>query len=133
MRQNVRERRSKGDPVGSWNEGFKAAGPLSAAAVKIQPRDLQKTTDKEVIARVDDVIHRTLDSIDDEVILAASLRDRATAVGILIDKRQILQGKPTQIMSVEERRTMQIVVPELIREAKRRGMVIDVTPNPEPA
>ena len=42
--------------------------------------------------------HRILDSVQYETIEDASLLQRATAVGIFLDKRELLEGKPTSRM-----------------------------------
>jgi predicted transcriptional regulator len=69
-----------------------------------------------------------LDSIDEGDIAKATLKDKAIAAGIFIDKRQLLSGEPTQILSVEDRRKLDELLPMIVREAKRRGMTIDVDP-----
>ena len=56
----------------------------------------------------------------------------SAALSALFDKRQLLKGKPTNIISIEDRRTMQEVGQRLVEEMKRRGMIPpemkDITP-----
>lgn len=49
-----------------------------------------------IIEKLDSVIHMILDSFDMDTINEAELRERATALGIVIDKMQILTGGPTE-------------------------------------
>lgn len=51
----------------------------------------------EIVDKFNDAIHMILDSIDIETIEKASLKDRATAAAIMVDKGQLLGGKPTEI------------------------------------
>ena len=87
----------------------------------------RKATNPEIIEKIEDIVLRTADSIDDQDIRVASLRDRATVIGILVDKRQILKGEPNSIVSFQQRRKLNELMPALIEEAARRKL-IDVTP-----
>lgn len=101
-----------------------------APAVQVVPEELpavvslalRKVTAGELIERLGDLQVRLLESLDDETIRKASMAQRMVAFGIATDKRQLLSGQPTQIMSVEERRRLTVVVPELVRELARRGL-----------
>ena len=63
--------------------------------------------------------------MDDKVVSEASLRDLATASAQLTEKLQLLEGKPTQIMSDLERKSLLELMPFLIAEAQRRGVTYD--------
>jgi hypothetical protein len=71
---------------------------------------------------------RVLASMTDRDIAKASLKDKAIAFGILTEKRQLLAGEPTQIVSFEERRKIPEMLLALSAELQRRGRTIDVTP-----
>src|SRR3990167_988763 len=75
---------------------------------------------------LEDKIARTLDWLDDEVLAKATAKDLAITLGILLEKRALLRGEPTQILAIEERLALNQLIPELVREAKHRGMVIDL-------
>jgi hypothetical protein len=90
--------------------------------------EIEKVKTADLLAMTSEKAKMIIDAIDDEDILAAGLRDKAVAYGILIDKRQLLSGEPTQILSFEERRHLDQIVPLLLREAQRRGIVMDVDP-----
>lgn len=66
--------------------------------------------------------------LDDKVMAEASARDLGLIAGVLIEKRALLRGEPTQIVSDHERKKLSELVPLLIAEAQRRGRTIDVTP-----
>jgi hypothetical protein len=68
-----------------------------------------------------------LQAMTPEKMADSPARDLAVVFGILAEKRELLQGKPTQIFSFEERRSMKELLPAAIREAQRRGFVIDGT------
>jgi DNA-binding CsgD family transcriptional regulator len=69
-------------------------------------------------------IHLFLSYMDDKVVGEASARDLAMGVAQLIEKRQLLRGEPTQIISDHERKKLNELTPLLIEEARRRGLVI---------
>ena len=114
---------------------YDAGGPLSmaVAAAPIMPATVvqplaaapRKTDNREIIARLEDIGIRILDSITDDVIAEAKLKDRMIAAGIVLDKRQLLSGLPTQILSLDERKSLKELVPMLFKEATRRGIVLD--------
>ena len=62
--------------------------------------------------------------IDDYVMADANYRDLCMGLGILVEKRQLLKGEPTQIISVDERKTLNQLLPPLIVEAQRRNVAI---------
>jgi hypothetical protein len=87
----------------------------------------------QFLESIEDVLGRVLGSVTDQDIAEASLKDKMIAVGILVEKRALLRGEPTMILSVEERARVNENIPLLIREAQRRGLTVnaefkDVTP-----
>ncbi len=103
-------------------------GPLNDAI-----REVKKT---ELVKILDDKALRCLEYIDDFSMGAASLQNLAVSTGILIDKSQLLQGEPTTITRVEDIKKLDELAEMLNEEMKRRGRLIDVTPeklpNPSP-
>ena len=81
----------------------------------------------EMLKLLDDRAHRALLYMDDSVMAAASGKDLAIMVGVLVDKAQLLRGQPTAILSTEERMSLRDLMPEMVREIRRRGLVIDAT------
>jgi hypothetical protein len=76
------------------------------------------------IERLKDKIDQVLEGITQEKIDASKARDLAITYGVLIDKMQLLEGKPTQILSVEERRDLRELLPALLAEAERRQITV---------
>jgi hypothetical protein len=57
-------------------------------------------------------------------------KDLTIAIGILVEKVLLLEGKPTQVYDVNVSHKLEILMPQFMQEAKRRGLTIDVTPPP---
>lgn len=117
--------------MGGFLASAVSAAPIFPEAPVRPMAPLVKATTKEILAKLDSITARVLDSIDDETIAKSGLRDRMIAAGVAIDKRQLLSGQPTQILSIDERKSLNALVPALLREAQRRGIapeIIDVTP-----
>ncbi len=70
-------------------------------------------------------IHLGLACLDDKKMMDASARDIMLGVSALIEKKQLLDGQPTQIISDHERKKLNELTPLLIAEAQRRGITVD--------
>lgn len=63
--------------------------------------------------------------LDDKVMAEASARDLGLMAGVLIEKRQLLRGEPTQIISNDDRKKLHELLPALIAEGnRRRGITV---------
>ena len=82
---------------------------------------------QEILDLLNRRIHLGLQYLDDKVMAEASARDIMMGLGIMIEKRQLLRGEPTQIISDHERKKLHELVPELLKEAQRRGITIEGT------
>lgn len=91
--------------------------PLKEELHRIQSRDIQEL--------LDDRVFRLLQYMDDSLMANASLRDVAYALDRMLNYRQLMRGEPTAILSVEDRRTLNELIPALVREAQRRGVLIE--------
>lgn len=89
--------------------------------------EIQRHTTKHFQDMIDDRIGRALGYLDDFALSAASAKDLAVTIGILIEKRALLRGEPTQILTVEERQNLNVLVSAVVQEATRRGITIDQT------
>ncbi len=87
--------------------------------------------DVELLAVIDDRLSRVLAYLDDHTLSKMDGRNLMVAAGILIDKRQLLEGKPTAITQYSDLRKLDEVMEQVSAELKRRENVIDVTPAPE--
>lgn len=90
-------------------------------------KEVEKVTTKTLLGKMDVALPLLLDKMgDEELINNSALREIAVSVGVLVEKRQLLLGEPTQIMTVEERRSMKELTPALIDEMKKRSLTVDV-------
>lgn len=64
--------------------------------------------------------------IDDYSMSTATVKELATVVDVLIKNKQLLEGQPTQIIDINDRRQLMELLPFIQQEAARR--VIDITP-----
>ncbi len=80
---------------------------------------------KDILAAIEEKLALGLDALTKEKMDEASARDLAVVISILVEKRQLLRGEPTQILSMEERKHMSDILPMLLKEAERRGMTIE--------
>ena len=88
--------------------------------------ELRKFQKDEFLGLLEDRAHRALEYMDDYNLANANAKDLAIIVGILMEKRQLLRGEPTQILSIEERAGMGELIPRLLQEASRRGLSVGV-------
>ena len=123
---------------------YDAANKLLARVRQNYPglsRELKRVKTSDLLDLVEDRAHGALEAIDDSVFEqmrdAGKGKDLAIVAGILLEKRQLLRGEPTHILSVTERQGLNDLVPMIVREAARRGMLVsqhgpmvDVTPQP---
>lgn len=91
-------------------------------------RAVKEIKTRDITVALESKIGMALEYMDDTVFAKANLRDLSIALSILIEKRQLLRGEPTQILSTEERTTLDISIPLIVKEAQRRGMLIDLAP-----
>jgi len=90
--------------------------------------EVKRLNMKAVVDELDKKIAMTMGYIDDHSLSEASFRDLAQGIGVLIEKRQLLSGLPTQNLDITARMQINEALPILLNEAKRRGITLDVTP-----
>jgi DNA-binding CsgD family transcriptional regulator len=88
--------------------------------------ELKVLKTNEIIELLGKKIHLGMQYLDDKVMAEASARDIMLGLAALLEKRQLLRGEPTQIISDHERKTLHESIPLLMAEAQRRGLVVDV-------
>lgn len=89
------------------------------------PDDLQDGGDSQLSASLRDKIWRIVGYLTDVEIAAAPIKDKMVALDVMFKALRLLEDRPTQIMSYEERKELNELVPALIEEAKRRGIAVD--------
>lgn len=121
--------------LGKLREAYREAGlPLATAEALIKrirvkffgavsaTRNLKT---QEVLDLLGNKIHLALQYMDDKVMSEASFRDLALGTTAMIEKRQLLRGEPTQIISDAERAKLHELLPLAIAEAQRRGLTVE--------
>jgi hypothetical protein len=85
--------------------------------------------------RLDDITKRfgtltrdAIDAITPEKLERANAQQLAVIAGISADKWQLLRGQPTSRTEIGDRRQMNELIGIIAKEAKRRGIEIDITP-----
>lgn len=68
-----------------------------------------------------------LSSLTMEKIAGATVGDLQKLVSMLVEKRALLRGEPTQIVSHRDRLRIDEVLPMLVDAAKKRGVTLDMT------
>ena len=123
------------DPYIGIKEAFLAAGlpqPVSHALIRrlrvkyngavVAVRNLKTAEILDLLGRR---IHLGLEYLDDKVFAEASARDIMLGVAAMVEKRNLLRGEPTAIVSDPERRKLAELVPLLLAEARRRGVTVE--------
>lgn len=87
--------------------------------------EMKAMTVAEQVAATHEKALMILAHIDEVSVGQASAKDLAIAYGILVDKGLLLGGKPTQIFDFNLRSTLQVLMPQFLAEAKRRGITIE--------
>lgn len=113
--------KESGLPV-STGEAFLRRLRMRHGKVVTISRDF-KTSD--LIRKINERLELALEYMDEKVISEASFRDLAMGTSALIEKRQLLRGEPTVIVSDAERKKLHELLPLLIAEGQRRGITIE--------
>jgi hypothetical protein len=89
------------------------------------PAKPRRLTEQNTIAFLEERLFLALDFMDEFALSGASAKDLAGVVDTLIENIQLLKGRPTSILSIEDRRKLNELIPAMIIEARRRGVPID--------
>lgn len=73
-------------------------------------------------------ISKMLEYLDDYAMSQMSGKDLALSIAVLIDKVQVLDGKPVAIYDVNVSHKIEVLMPQFMAEAKRRGITLDAVP-----
>ncbi len=88
--------------------------------------EVREVTANEFLPLIDTRAKQALQFMTPEKMSKAGVRDLAFAFSVLMEKRQLLRGEPTQILSVDDRKQMSALMPFMLKEAQRRGMMAEV-------
>ena len=130
---------AEGDPFQTLIAAARATGMSSSVCkglikrlrAQYQPvvRELKKINTGELVDMLTQKAHMALEYLDEYAMSQASAKDIAIVIGIVLEKRNLLRGEPTQIISSTDRKGLDELGRELAKEIQRRGMTIDVTPD----
>lgn len=81
-------------------------------------------TDDQLNERIKTRILEIIETMDHYSLATAKLSELSSAFKTLFEAKQLLDGKPTQIMSRQDRVELDILLPKLVREARRRGVPV---------
>ena len=87
--------------------------------------DLSQLSDKQIIDVMREKLSLAFGYMDDFAFAGASAKDLAIVADSLINNIQLLSGKPTSITTIEDRRKINELIPALVEEAHKRGLVIE--------
>ncbi len=129
---------AEGDPFATLQAAGKAAGLKDSVVQGLMRRlraqygevtaELKNLHSGQIAQMLTDKATMALGYIDEFSLAQSSAKDCAIIVGILLEKRQLLRGEPTQIISTEERQGLDELSKALIQESGRRGLTIDMEP-----
>jgi hypothetical protein len=105
------------------------------ALIKRLDRDLQPVGDEVKRVKTDTLVRKfenlalnLIDSVDEAAIKKMQPYQRVVASAIAVDKRELLDGRPTERLSVEDRRQLPELMQAMLIEAERRGLIREVNP-----
>jgi transposase-like protein len=84
--------------------------------------EIKQQTRLALADKCENIAHSLADSIESHDLSIVPLAQKATTLGIVIDKMQLLRGLPTNISENIERKELTVVLEDALAEA------IDVTP-----
>ncbi len=94
--------------------------------------ELDPSDDGSLSAAIENRLMLVLQTMDAVVLRQANTHQLAGAATALFNMRQLLKGKPTNIISIDDRRAIQDVHKRLVEEMERRNLHVvemkDVTP-----
>ena len=82
-----------------------------------------KTAD--MIRLLEEKIHLGFQFLDEKAAADASWRDLTVGISAMIEKHQLLSGKPTAVYDFNTRKKLEVLIPEFLAEARRRGITVE--------
>lgn len=89
--------------------------------------EIKKLTLAEQVTATTAAAQLVLAHIDEVSIAGMNAKDLAIAYGVLVDKALVLGGKPNVIVDFNIRAKLEVLMPQVLAEAKRRGITVDGT------
>lgn len=86
--------------------------------------EVKRLVGKDLVNALQEKTALVIGYMDDVAVSQAGLKDLAIAANVLIEKTQLLQNQPTQIIDFTARQQLGTLVPMMMAEARRRGIDI---------
>ncbi len=115
-------RKNRPNAVGKRDQELIRSSQVEKWVDKAEAIVLREMGTGDITANLRDRISRAFDQMTDEKLANASPRELAIVVGVFIDKLQLLEGKPTTIISTVERKGLDAAAAMLLAEMQRRGI-----------
>lgn len=102
----------------------KVVDTLISRTLRVDSQIEEKLTTAKLIASMEEKIQLTLHYMDDVTAANASYKELASVLTMLTEKRQLLSGEPTQLISHEERKSLPAIMAHFAIESRRRSVTI---------
>jgi len=116
---------SKASAQSNYHLGKKKVKKAAEALKVLDKKDVKRMTVHEMADACDQKAGEILNLMSRDAISAATLAQKASAFGILIEKGRLLRGESTQIITHDDRRTLKDIIPAFLKEAERRGITLE--------
>lgn len=90
--------------------------------------ELKRLSVEQMSGEFEKKINLVLHYIDEYAISQASAKDLGALLGILVDRHQLLNNRPTAIVDMTTRQQLSELVPAVVEEARRRGISLPPLP-----
>jgi len=124
---SAREQKSL-DNKAAWHAQARQKSEAQALRAELAKIEASPLKGQELADALRGKVANALKYLDDHTMLNSSGKDLALIVAILIDKMQLIEGKPTAQYDVNISHRIEIMMTQFMAEAKRRGLTLDVTP-----
>jgi DNA-binding CsgD family transcriptional regulator len=92
-------------------------------------QEVERVKTDVLVREFEGLAKRALQSIKDDEIEELNVYQRTLVAAIAVDKRELLDGRPTERISHEDRRDLPEMMALLLKEAQRRGLTAEVNPD----
>ena len=92
---------------------------VAAEAKRLVGKDLVETLEKKM--------HLVTEYLDEFAVSQSPAKDLGIILNILIQNHQLLSNQPTHIIDFNSRQQLNVLLPAMIAEAKRRGVTLEAT------
>jgi hypothetical protein len=86
----------------------------------------KKMTTESLLSDIEKRLSLALHFLDEATLRDASVKQLSDLVKVMFDRRQLLMGEPTQIVSNDDRRTINKLLPIILEQARMRGISVPV-------